>query len=69
MKRKYKSRAKLDTAIMYFMLIVESLYFICFFADAKKNMILLWSDAGALVVFLDVILFELLAGIVVLLAW
>ena len=50
---------------MYFLLISETFYFICFFALAQNAIITLWLDASIFVVFLDVILFEVAAGIIV----
>ena len=65
MRKKYKSRVNLGIAFAYFLLIAESIYFICFFAIAREQLILLWLDASVFVVFLDVILFEITAGVIV----
>ena len=65
MRKKYSSRRGFGSAFMYFLLIAYSLYFICFFAMAKQDALIIWLHASSFVVFVDVVVFEILAALLV----
>lgn len=60
-----KSTVRLGIALVYLILIFISLYFIAFFTVAGHALLRLWAHASVFVVFIDLVLFELLAGVIV----